>query len=84
MVIKPEYKNGVPMCTWKMYEDDYFDRQLVHESIEKWAREKPKNIALISANSGQKFTWKEFDDNSTAIAYKLIEMGIEKGDFIAA
>ena len=83
MVIKPEYKNGVPMVTWKMYEDDYFDRHLVHEVIEKWAKEKPDEIAFISADTGQKFTWKEFEESATAIAYKLIEMGIKKGDFVA-
>jgi fatty-acyl-CoA synthase len=83
MVIKPEYKHGVPMISWKMYEDDYFDRHLVHESIEKWAKEKPSTIAFISANTGQKFTWEEFDKNSTAIAYKLVDMGIKKGDYIA-
>ncbi|MHA1820311.1 MAG: class I adenylate-forming enzyme family protein [Promethearchaeota archaeon] len=83
MVIKPEYKNGVPMVTWKMYEDDYYDRHLVHEVLEKWAKEKPNDIAFISANTGQKFTWKEFDRNATALALKLIDMGVKKGDFVA-
>ena len=82
-MIKPEYKNGVPMVSWKMYEDDYFDRHLVHEAVEKWAKEKPKAVAFVSANTGQEFSWKEFDDNSTALAMKLIDLGIVKGDFIA-
>ncbi|MCP4762877.1 MAG: acyl--CoA ligase [archaeon] len=81
--IKPEYKDGVPMCTWKMYEDDYFDRHLVHEVIEKWAKEKPKNIAFISVDTSLEYTWEEFDRNATALAYKLVDMGIKKGDFIA-
>ncbi len=83
MVIKPEYKNGVPMVTWKMYEDDYFDRHLVHEVIEKWAKEKPNEIAFYAVETKQEYTWKEFDENATSISLKLISMGIKKGDFIA-
>jgi fatty-acyl-CoA synthase len=82
-LIKPEYKNGVPMITYKMYETDYFDRHLVHEVIEKWAKEKPKEIAFVSVDTEQEFTWRQFDENATAIAYKLIDMGIKKGDFVA-
>jgi len=83
MPIKPEYKNGVPMVTWKMYEDDYFDRHLVHEVLEKWAKEKPNDIAFINPDSDTQFTWKQFNENATALAYKLIDMGIKKGDFVA-
>ncbi|MHA1512427.1 MAG: AMP-binding protein [Promethearchaeota archaeon] len=83
MVIKPEYKNGVPMVTWKMYEEDYHDRHLVHEVIEKWAKEKPNEIAFYAVETKQEYTWKEFDQNATSIALKLISMGIEKGDYIA-
>src|SRR6056297_65687 len=82
-MIKPEYKHGVPMVTWKMYEEDYMDRHLVHEVIEKWAKEKPNEIAFYSVNTEQEFTWEEFNKNAEAIAYKLIEMGVEKGDFVA-
>lgn len=71
------------MCTWKMYEDDYFDRHLVHEIVEVWAAEKPTAEAIISANTDQRFTWKQFNDISTALAYKLVDMGIGKGDFVA-
>src|SRR5271157_1132166 len=71
------------MITWKMYEDDYFDRHLLHEVVEKWARERPKDIAFTSADTDQQFTWEEFDQNATALAYKLIDMGIGKGDFVA-
>ncbi len=83
MVIKPEYKHGIPMITWKIYEDDYFDRHLVHEALEKWANEKPNTVAFVSVNTGQEVIWKAFDDAATALAYQLIEMDIGKGDFIA-
>ncbi len=82
-VVKLEYKHGVPMVTWKYYEDMCHDRHLVHEVIEKWAKEKPNEIAFISANTGQEFTWTDFNKSSTALACKLIDMGIGKGDFIA-
>ncbi|MBD3354167.1 MAG: AMP-binding protein [Candidatus Lokiarchaeota archaeon] len=83
MVIKPEYKNGIPQITFKIYDEDYFDRHLVHEVIEKWADERPKEIALISADTGQKFTWEQVNNAATSIAYKLLDMGIKKGDFVA-
>ena len=54
-MIKPEYKDGVPMITFKHWEE-YHDRQLVHEPIEKWAKEKPKEIAFYSVNTEQEFT----------------------------
>ncbi|MHA1337764.1 MAG: class I adenylate-forming enzyme family protein [Promethearchaeota archaeon] len=82
-VVKLEYKHGVPMVTWNYYEEMCYDRHLVHEVLEKWAKEKPKEIAFISANTGQEFTWEEFDRNATALALKLIDMGISKGDFVA-
>ncbi|MHA1150065.1 MAG: class I adenylate-forming enzyme family protein [Promethearchaeota archaeon] len=82
-VVKLEYEHGVPMVTWKYYEDMVYDRHLVHEVLEKWANEKPNEIAFISANTGQEFSWKDFDKNASAIALKLIDMGLGKGDYIA-
>ena len=81
--MKLEYKNGIPQVTWKYYEEEYFDQHLVHEVLEKWAKEKPDEIAFISYNTGQEFTWKDFDRNATALAYKLLEIGVTKGDYIA-
>ncbi len=83
-VVKLEYKHGVPMVTWKYYEDMCYDRHLVHEVLEKWAKEKPSKIAFISADTGQEFTWSEFERNATAMALKLTDIGIEKGDYIAS
>lgn len=81
--MKLEYKNGIPQVTWKYFEDEYFDRHLVHEVLEKWAREKPNDVAFTSYNTGQEFTWQQFDKAATALAYKLIDMGMGKGDYIA-
>ena len=76
-------KDGVPMCTLEQYEVDYADRHLVHGVIEKWAKEKPDEIGLICADDGREFSWKTIHQSATAIAIKLIEMGFEKGDFLA-
>lgn len=82
-MIEPDMKNGVPMCTLEMYEKDYADRHLVHGVIEKWAEEKPNEIAMIHVDSEKQYTWKAFNDVTTALALKLIDMGIKKGDCIA-
>ncbi|MFW9848320.1 MAG: AMP-binding protein, partial [Candidatus Thorarchaeota archaeon] len=78
-----EKKDGVPMCTLELYEVDFADRHLVHGVIEKWANEKPDDIGLICADDAREFSWKAIHELSSAIAMKLIDMGFEKGDFLA-
>ena len=39
-VIKPEYKNGIPQITFRHFEEDYWDRHLVHEVVEYWSKKK--------------------------------------------
>lgn len=82
--LKPEIKHGIPEVTWRMYEKDYTDMHLLHLVIEKWAKETPKQIAIVSANTGWEYDYATLKDNMDAIAYKLIDMGIKKGDFIAS
>jgi fatty-acyl-CoA synthase len=82
-MIEPEMKDGVPMCTLEMYEKDYADRHLVHGVIEKWAKEKPDVIALMHVDTNREWTWKQFSDTISALAIKLVDMGIQKGDFVA-
>jgi len=81
---KPEIKHGVPMVTWRMYEKDYPARHLLHHVVEKWAKEKPSEVVLISANTGRDYTWAQFKDAMDGLALKLIDMGVEKGDFVAS
>jgi fatty-acyl-CoA synthase len=78
-----ERKDGVPMCTLELYETEFADRHLVHGVIEKWAKEKPDEIGLICADDAREFSWKIIHQSATAIAIKLIEMGLKKGDFLA-
>jgi len=80
---KIEKKDGVPMCTLEQYETEFADRHLVHGVIEKWANEKPNEIGLICADDAREFSWKAIHQSATAIAIKLTEMGLKKGDFLA-
>ncbi len=77
------YRHGVPQYTLEHYENDYADRHLLHGVIEKWSREKPDHVALIEVDTGKQFTYRQFDEQATALALKLIELGYQKGDFLA-
>jgi acyl-CoA synthetase (AMP-forming)/AMP-acid ligase II len=64
------------------------NKELEHYSrlfdwVDRWAKEKPDEIALIEYNTGEKITWKDFATKSKAFAAKLLSMGIKKGDIIA-
>ncbi len=75
--------HGVPQYTLAHYEQDFADRHLVHGVIAKWAREKPDAPALIEANTSRQYTYAELDRITTALALKLVDLGFEKGDFLA-
>ena len=51
--------------------------------VDRWARERPNELALIEYNTGEEVTWKEFSIKSKAFAAKLLKMGIGKGDVVA-
>ena len=74
-------RHGVPQCTLDNFENDYADLHLVHGVMTKYGKEKPDALAVINANTGRKVTWKEFDQTSTALALKLLDMGLTPGDF---
>jgi len=65
------------------YETEYADRHLLHGAIRKWSRETPEAIAIQEFNTGREFTYREFDERSTALALRLLQLGFEKGDFLA-
>lgn len=56
---------------------------LVADYVKKWAAITPDNIALMSADSGVSYTYKEFDRMITLYALRLRSLGIKKGDVIA-
>jgi len=51
--------------------------------VDRWAKEKPNELALIEYNTGEEITWKDFATKSKAFAAKLLSMGIKKGDVVA-
>jgi len=83
-MIQFERRHGVPQCTLKNFEEDYADRHLLHGLVEKWAREQPDAIAIVNASTGKEYTWKTFEQTTTALALKLVDMGYRKGDFLAS
>ena len=52
--------------------------------VEKWAKERPHDFAIIDADDGKFFTWEAFDNAINLIALKLLEEGWQKGDVIVS
>ncbi len=69
--------------TLEHYETEYTDRHLLHGAIAKWARETPEVVAIQEFNTGCAYTYQEFQERSTALALRLLQLGFEKGDFLA-
>jgi fatty-acyl-CoA synthase len=78
-----ETQYGVPQCTLQNYEQEFADRHLLHQVVAKWAREKPQAPAIINAETKQETSWDLFDKTTTALAMLLLQMGFQKGDFLA-
>jgi fatty-acyl-CoA synthase len=77
-----ETQYGVPQCTPQNYEE-FADRHLLHQVVAKWAREKPQAPAIINAETRQETSWDLFDKTTTALAMLLLQIGFQKGDFLA-
>lgn len=69
--------------TLEHYETQYADRHLLHGAIAKWAKETPDAPAIIEADTGRKYMYREFDQITDAWALQLLALGFEKGDFFA-
>lgn len=74
------------MCTIPMDEDlmEKWKLPLLTDYIKKWAAITPDNQALVSADTGVAYTYREFDEMITLYALRLKEMGIQKGDVVVA
>jgi acyl-CoA synthetase (AMP-forming)/AMP-acid ligase II len=73
----------IPQYTWDDYQRDYSDRHLLHAVVAKWARERPDRIAIIEFDTGRQFTYLHFDEATTLLALRLVELGYRPGDFLA-
>lgn len=62
---------------------DKWELPLITDYVKKWAQITPENIALMSADSGVTYTYREFDEMTTLYSLKLRELGIKKGDVVA-
>ena len=51
--------------------------------LDKYAKEKGSELALIEYDTGEEVTWKDFATKSKAFAAKLLSIGLKKGDIVA-
>lgn len=77
------FRNGVPQFTWEHYQTDFADRHLLHGVVAKWARETPDVVAIVEVDAGREYTYRQFDEITTALAMKLLRLGFCRGDFLA-
>jgi len=50
--------------------------------VDKWAKETPDKEAFIIYDTGEKYTYKEFQRKIDVMAFKLYNMGFRKGDIL--
>lgn len=55
---------------------------LISDYIRKWAHLTPENDALIAAETGQRFSYREFDEITDQYAMALYDMGLCRGDIV--
>jgi fatty-acyl-CoA synthase len=77
--LKPESKNKLVLE--RAEELKQYPR--VFDWVDKYAKERPEDLAIIEYNTGDKITWKTFATSSKAFAAKLLSLGLKKGDIIA-
>ncbi len=59
------------------------ERHRLPGAIARWVAHIPERPAIISADRGQKLTWAEMERQTTALAIRLLGMGLKRGDFFA-
>ncbi|MCI0493042.1 MAG: long-chain fatty acid--CoA ligase, partial [Planctomycetes bacterium] len=74
---------NIPQFTWEDYERDFSDRHLLHAAVAKWATERPDHPAIIEFETARQFTYRQFDQTTTAWAMRLLELGYRPGDYLA-
>lgn len=55
----------------------------IADYVALYAKERPKDTAIIEHNTGATVTWKQFDTSVNAFAAKLLSSGLVKGDIVA-
>jgi len=70
-------------CTQERYETEFADRHLLHGAVTKWSKETPDQVAIVDFDTGRRFTYREVDESTAALALKLLDAGYRHGDFLA-
>ncbi|HSV95646.1 MAG TPA: class I adenylate-forming enzyme family protein [Spirochaetota bacterium] len=55
----------------------------IADYVALYAKERPKDTAIIEHNTGEVVSWKQFNTSVSAFSAKLLSIGIKKGDIIA-
>ncbi len=55
----------------------------IADYVALYAKERPKDTAIIEHNTGEVVSWKQFNTSVSAFAAKLLSIGIRKGDIVA-
>ena len=55
----------------------------IADYVTRYAKERPKETAIIEHNTDAVVTWKQFDTSVNAFAAKLLSIGLVKGDIVA-
>jgi len=77
-------RRDVPQCTLEQYEKEFAGRHLLHHVIGWWAERNPDAPAIISYDRKQVVDWATLNRVSADLARRLLRLGFEKGDFLAA
>jgi len=72
-----------PQITLEDYETRYRDYHLLHAAIDRWAAERPDDLAVVNATRGTQMKWRQLQQGSLALAGEMARMGLRKGDFLA-
>ncbi len=67
--------------SWEALQTGLFNN--IYDYVPFHAKRKPKELALIEADTGEEINWKNFKQNVDAFAAQLLEKGIHKGDVVA-
>ena len=78
-----ETLTSLPACTLEDFDTTYAHRHLLHGVVAHWAYARPQDTAIINFETKESVTWQRFDLVTTAMAMRLLEMGISHGDFVA-
>jgi acyl-CoA synthetase (AMP-forming)/AMP-acid ligase II len=74
---------SIPQYTLDDYDRDFADRHLLHGVVAKWANERPDHTAIVEFDTGRHVTYRQFNDATTILALRLLELGYRPGDYLA-